>query len=261
TYSPFRIQTLSSICGNFAVVRTYYTPLWADMCIIIAIRAQKYYKIVCPSHIGTNLSMELVPDHFILTWTPSLGKTQKIRVGTIASLSSSWTPMEQHNTAQPILLLHIPHVASHTIKLKGRPKLPLQLAVHESPLQRGTYRMWVRIPHSGTRVLGGAVRGALLCSFRLSLPGAGHHQLAFRQRSCVFSTCVTPDPGISYSGHTHAWGMVTIHRMLGPEFIFRVFPPEADPIPIFSQTVLALTPYSGALASVTQRTLVVCYFE
>ncbi|KAJ7110516.1 hypothetical protein C8R44DRAFT_883652 [Mycena epipterygia] len=264
TYSPFHIQTLPNICGNFAVVRTYYTPLWADMCIIIAFRAQKYCKIFCPSHVGTNFSLELVPDYFILTWTPS-GKNQKIRVGTITSLSSSWAPMGQHNSAPPILLAHIPHVASHTIKLKGRPRLPIQIAVHEGPLERGTYRMWLRIPHSGTRVLGGAVRGAFLCSFRLSLPGAGHHQLAFRQRSCVSSTSNMPDPGISYSGHTHPWGMVTIHRMLGPEFISRILPPDADPIPIVvegsgseSQTV---TPYSGALASVTQRTLVVCYFE
>ncbi|KAJ7110517.1 hypothetical protein C8R44DRAFT_883653 [Mycena epipterygia] len=268
TNSDFQAPPFPKICSDVAVVHMYEGPLWVEIYVIINWREQRYCKILCPIHIGSNFYMELIPGHFILTWTPSSGTTHKIAVGAIASLSGFSTPMGQ-NTAVPVLFSDIPDITSHTIKPNGeliRPRARIQIAVHESPLQRGTYLLWLDIQYYGPAGIGSTSPEdlSLLCSFRLSLPGTGGRRCRVQQRSCAPAIHCTRIGGISYSGHTQSryWSAL-VGRL-------RIFPPAIHPTPImvqiseadipFPSSPLHLAPYSGMLAYVVQHTLFLRYF-
>ncbi|KAJ7085541.1 hypothetical protein C8R44DRAFT_893830 [Mycena epipterygia] len=136
------------ICSGVAVVRT---QMWGEEgYILINFRAQKYCRILCPSDFGSNSWIELIPGYFIFTFTASSDRTQEIRMGSIASLSSFWTLLGPHNAAEPLHLSDIYHLVSKTVKPNGGliRKARIHMAVHESPLQRGTYRLWLRFEHS-----------------------------------------------------------------------------------------------------------------
>ncbi|KAJ7110981.1 hypothetical protein C8R44DRAFT_856762 [Mycena epipterygia] len=160
--------------------------------------------------------------------------THLLKIRVIASLSDYWIPLEleeNHNTADPVQLLDIPRVALSTIEFKVAPGRTAVIAVHESPLQRETYRVWLHITYFEPRVLGGFTDSALLCRFRLSIPGIAGGQFSWRQQS---STPVEREPqhrlrGISYSGHALAlhWSPVESQRVL---------PPEIPPAPIIVGT-------------------------
>ncbi|KAJ7133290.1 hypothetical protein C8R44DRAFT_730468 [Mycena epipterygia] len=71
---------------GFATVRMYCLPR-LETCIIIDFRTQRCCKIISPSHIGSTFWVELIPDYFILSFTPISGTAQEIRVYAIASSS------------------------------------------------------------------------------------------------------------------------------------------------------------------------------
>ncbi|KAJ7144510.1 hypothetical protein C8R44DRAFT_865421 [Mycena epipterygia] len=249
------------ICGDFALVQMYHQSLLADIYAIIDWRAQKYCKILYPSPNGS-FRMELIPGYVVLTWLAGR-KTQELRVVALASLSASqWTPVAQRNTADPVSLWNKPHVAE-TVKSQGGTIRPgVTMEVHQSPLQRDTYRLWLSIPYSATRVPGAATKRALLCSFRLSLPGADNRKLTLQRRTCAPTAPDAPNAGISgiaYSGHRKA--------RLGDAGTHRIFPPDrVHSAPITLQIPeawwsAALVPYSGAVGYITAQTFVLSYFE
>ncbi|KAJ7111213.1 hypothetical protein C8R44DRAFT_985435 [Mycena epipterygia] len=259
TASNFEPHSLPKICGGLALIRPYQQSWGPEIYDIIDFREQRHCKILCPSQIRSNFAMELVPGYLILTSISLSEKTQYIRVCSIDSLSDSWTPLADHNTAKPVRVSAIPHVALTTIELKGAPDRSGGIAVHESPLQRGTYRVWLYIQYSETRLLRSTTDRALLYRFRLTLPAAG--QFTWREQRC---TPVEPAPrsgGISYSGHTAKPDWST-----GP--LVSILPPEIPPAPIVvgtSHPVEALwgnvAPYSGALTYSKGHSFVLCYFE
>ncbi|KAJ7085531.1 hypothetical protein C8R44DRAFT_821395 [Mycena epipterygia] len=226
-----------------------------EMYAIIDWRAQQYCLIVCPR---SDCQMELIPGYFILSWTA--GRTQEIEVFSMTSLSCLWTPVVQHNMADPVLLSNLPHIASHTVKVKGKiVRHDVIFAVHKSPLQRGTYRVWIYIRYSEPRVLGGSTTRALMYRFRLSLPGTSDRQFTWQQQSCTTVPTNVRSYRISYSGHTtgEIWATEPPNHL--------IFPPEySAPIilqipetPWSAQPV----PYSGAVGYATEQTFVLSYFE
>ncbi|KAJ7121545.1 hypothetical protein C8R44DRAFT_786439, partial [Mycena epipterygia] len=251
---------LGNICGDFAVVHMdNQTPL-PDVCIIINWRAQQYCKIICPIPMGINFRTKLIPGHFIITWTS--GMTQELRVIALASLSGPWAPVVEQDTPNHVLLPNIPHIALHTVKPEGA-KINIRrggtLAVHENPLQSGTYRVWLLLQYDVARLRGNYIPRALLCSFCLSLPGPGGHRLTWQQRSCAAVASSPRNSGITYSGHTraHLWGSEP----------HRIFPPDVHSAPISLKIIpntpclAGLVPYSGAVGyTVPGHTFVLDYF-
>ncbi|KAJ7133328.1 hypothetical protein C8R44DRAFT_849458 [Mycena epipterygia] len=265
----FKVKVASQyrpkICSGITAARCYQSNLY----VIIDWHEQQYCKILCsPDHDESIPRMELIPGHLIFTWT--VGMTQKIQVIAIASLSGLWTPVVQQNMVDPVLLSTIPHVASHTITSKsGITSREVTLAVHESPLQCGTYRVWIYIPYSEPRGLGGSTHRALMCRFRLSLPSISSRQLAWLQQSCAPAAApVLACWGmlaISYSGHTKAqlWGRESQ----------RIFPPDIHSAPLILKipeySRSDITPYSGTVGYTAGNTVgyvpgdtfVLSYFE
>ncbi|KAJ7110492.1 hypothetical protein C8R44DRAFT_800118 [Mycena epipterygia] len=269
TNSDFQAPPFPKISSDVAVVRMYEGPLWVEIYVIINWRAQCYCKILCPIHVGSNFYMELIPGHFVLAWTPSSGTTHKITVGAIASLSGFYASVGQQDTAVPVLFSDIPDITSNTIKPNGeliRPRARIQIAVHESPLQRGTYLLWLDIQYYGPAGIGNTSPEdlSLLCSFRLSLPGTGGRRCRVQQRSCAPAIHCTHIGGISYSGHTQSryWSALVGSLLIFPPAIhptsIMVRISEAD-IP-FPSSPLYLAPYSGMLAYIVQHTLFLRYF-
>ncbi|KAJ7080101.1 hypothetical protein C8R44DRAFT_862919 [Mycena epipterygia] len=239
------------LCSGVAAAHVYNLLRDEKMCLIVDWRAQRYCEIMAP---GPNFRVELIPGYLILTWLTGRD-TQGIRVIAIASLSGFWTPVVQQNTTYPTLLSDITHVASHTVTSTGGITSEVILAVHESPLQCGIYRVWIYIPYSEPRVLGGSTPRALMCRFQLSLPRTNDYQFTWEQRSC---TPAAPTPRtniISYSGHTRAH--------VGPH---RIFPPDIHSAPIILNLPHAwlsadLAPYSGGVWYPLGETVVLSYFE
>ncbi|KAJ7126001.1 hypothetical protein C8R44DRAFT_979915 [Mycena epipterygia] len=255
-------QTLPNICGGLVLVRTCRNSAWSQYFYeIIDWRAQQYCKILPPSSTESKFAMELVPGYFISTATSSSNKTQEIRICSIAALPNSWTPVGEHNTADPVLVSNVPHVVLTTIKLNGTPVRAGIIAVHRSPLQRGTYRVWLYFSYYEPRLFANSPDRALLCRFRLSLPETGDRQFTWRQQSCTPTEPALRFRGISYSGHTPKahWSTGLFHRIL---------PPDIPPAPIIVGTPERMeaswgnvAPYSGALTYFTDHSLVLCYFE
>ncbi|KAJ7085528.1 hypothetical protein C8R44DRAFT_901550 [Mycena epipterygia] len=139
---------------------------------------------------------------------------------------------------------------SKHVKVKGGLRWGLTLAAHESPLQCGTYRVWIYIPYSGPRVFGGSTVCALIkgassdCSFQ------GHAAVNSPGRVALQSQHELT----SYSGHTLARG-------------HRIFPPDINSPPIVLKTPRGswwrscIVPYSGAVQYAKGNTFFLSYFE
>ncbi|KAJ6555462.1 hypothetical protein DFH09DRAFT_1165426 [Mycena vulgaris] len=256
----FESEPSTKICGGIVAVGMIHRRLWAETYMIIDWRTQRYCSIKAP--VGSKFLMELVPGHLIFTLTSPSYATQEICVSPIASLPNFWSSGD-HHTTDLIPVSDVPVVASHTIKPRNAlisrlRRYRIELVAHESPLQRGTYRVWLYIPYICPRILENPVERALLYSFRLSLPGAFGRELTWRERSCAPGQPDTCYRGISYSGHTQALG----------NFGQQIFPPETYPAPILVDGPQGpwwnwahLAPYSGALTYLTGKTLVVRYFK
>ncbi|KAJ7133193.1 hypothetical protein C8R44DRAFT_772028 [Mycena epipterygia] len=257
--------SLPNICGDIAAVRDYHDESsWADSYILIDWRTQKYCKIQYPINIGLIFSMKIIPGYFILAIAPSSRPTVQIVVCAIASLSDYWAPVTQYNTGEPVLISNIPHVALTTIQLKTAKFWPVvTLEAHESPLEWGIYRVWLYIKYTESRLLSGSTDHALLCRFRISVPGPGGRQFTWQQQSCSPADTNERHGGISYSGHTPAdfRSLVSLNH--------QILPPKLPPAPIIiaaPEGVMAarqVAPYSGGLAYATpmDNTLVLSYFE
>ncbi|KAJ7080100.1 hypothetical protein C8R44DRAFT_824431 [Mycena epipterygia] len=245
------------ICSDIAAARVYDSAQNKIMYVIIDWHAQQYYEILPP---GPNFRVELIPGYLILTWTS--GMLQEIRVVAITSLPGSWTPVVERNAASPVQLSDIPPIASHTVKSAGEIVGPaLIFGVHESPLQYGTYRMWICLPYftPRPRLSGSFTNHELLCRFRLCLPTTSGNQFTCQQQSRVQRASNFRTSRISYSGHTK--GPIWATHIPG----HLIFPPTIHSAPIMLQipedSSADIAPYSGAVAYFTAQAFVLSYFE
>lgn len=248
------------ICSGTAAAQVYNLLRDEKMCVVVDWRAQRYCEIlspVCPLRLGPhsfhaqcfqgpNFRMELVSGYLVLTWLTGRN-THEFRVIPIASLSGLWTTVGQQNTADPVLLSDVAHVASHTVTSMGGIASEVMLAVHESPLQCGTYRVWIYIPYSELRAFGGSTARALMCRFRLCLPRTNNRLFTWKQQSCTPAAANSRNSIITYSGHTKAYGEP-----------HRIFPPDIHSAPIILEPPHAwwsadLAPYSGGVGYATER--------
>ncbi|KAJ7133194.1 hypothetical protein C8R44DRAFT_849408 [Mycena epipterygia] len=224
TTCDYQLPSSPKICCGLAAVRVYQQLPRAEMYVIIDWHANKHCKLICPAAIGIQVEflMELIPGYFILTTrlsSPNTTTATEIRVGAITSLAGSWVPVGQHTLVEPMLFSNFPLITSNTITLTGaRIRAGLLMAIHESPLQHGTYRVWVSSPYS---VPGGGDT-AMLCSFRLSTSETGGSDFTWKQRSSLLGAPNAFPDSISYSGHTQTgiWVERTgIPRLCPPDIL------------------------------------------
>ncbi|KAJ7126007.1 hypothetical protein C8R44DRAFT_979919 [Mycena epipterygia] len=258
TDSELDYNSSPTICGSLALVRTYRRSSGTHIHSFIDFRAQRQCKLRLLSHVNS----ELVPGYFLHTTTSFSDNTQEIRLYSIASLSNFWTPVGDLNTTDALALSNILHVASTTIKLKGAPLRPGVIAVHEDPLQCGTYRVWLYNDYSEPRRLGGSTYRAQMSRFCLSLPATDGRQFTWRQKHCTPAERHERTRGISYSGHTPAnfyWAPSGTQQ--------RLLQPRIRPAPVVVEMIERMVcdwekvaPYSGALTYFLDGSLVLYYF-
>ncbi|KAJ7441299.1 hypothetical protein B0H11DRAFT_524385 [Mycena galericulata] len=122
----------------------YNRPRWSEMHIIINWRTQQYCKITTP--IGSRVVADLLPGHFILITTTLEPVQYRINVYDRKSLTTCWSPLGKITAEDAV---YFP-VVSQTIKaadISHSPSdMPITMAVHESPLESGVYRLWLHLP-------------------------------------------------------------------------------------------------------------------
>lgn len=139
------------------------------------------------------------------------------------------------------------------------------MAVHESPLQRGSYRVWLSIPYHAI-LDGDATKRLMLFSFRMSTaPGTGGSQFTWKQRSSVLGAPNERADRISYSGHRsgHRHTQVLVEPNNG---LRRILQPDVHSSPITLEIPEGtrgahLVHHSGALTYTTTKTIVLRYFD
>ncbi|KAJ7445077.1 hypothetical protein FB451DRAFT_1293305 [Mycena latifolia] len=126
------------------------------------------------------------------------------------------------------------------------------LAAHESPLERGSYRVWLYLPYSYVDT-GGSHALALLYGYHLRIPSASRAQVTFHRRSCAPIAPKLSVPSFTYSGHA-LFGTQRIVSSERPDVVIRT-----DLTDVIG--LVRLSPYSGAFTYPTSKALVVSYFK
>ncbi|KAJ7132496.1 hypothetical protein C8R44DRAFT_774116, partial [Mycena epipterygia] len=258
--ADYDLGSSPKISCSVAAVRVYQKWPRMEMCLIIDWRAQQYCKIFCPTSDHFPFFMDLIPGYLILTVTAASGTTQDIAVVSIASLADSWVPVGQQNinVVEPMLFSNIPPVGSNTFALKGVLLYPGLMAIYESPLEQGIYRVWLSIGDSIPGAPNSTPDRAMLCSLRLAVPKIGDSKFTWQIRSCTTGVLNVHAEEISYSGYTQGriWSKGT----------HRVFPPDNHSPPIDIQMPgesrsAHLLPHGAALQYVTTQAVILRYFE
>lgn len=204
--------------------------------------------------------MDLVPGYMIVTETSPASTIQEISVSSIAALVQHWKPVplgERIDTdAAVIPIMTIPKVVSDTVKVGLGAYTNFALAALESPLERGTYRVWLYVPHLSVTLPYRA--RAVLCSYWLVLPSAGVSahgtQATWRRRSHMPSSPILDYPMVlTYSGHTY-----TGLGIMQPGKAAVIAADLGD-----HGHWVHITPYSGALtySTLTSQEIRVSYFQ
>ncbi|KAJ7198113.1 hypothetical protein GGX14DRAFT_573670 [Mycena pura] len=237
------------------------------------------------------IALDFIPGHFIAT------SYERIEVYSMAALAGRWVPAEGpvhlDKTETVALGYHMSPVVADSVHPKARHYPTVVVAVQPSPLVRETFRVWIYLHPTRPRYAG-CCRGKLkaydiddedvhLVCFRLSLAAnrapaalAGGSeskptralpplapQLQLRQLMTI-----RPPGEVTYAGHTLALFGDTTSR--GRRWAVS----RATPTPNGSWESVGLielkrrphikpvvTTYSGAVAYVARRSLIVQYFE
>ncbi|KAF7353479.1 hypothetical protein MSAN_01537500 [Mycena sanguinolenta] len=213
------------ILGALATVKMYI-----DTYMIIDWTAHLYMILRAPSDNTSQIA--LIPQHILLmTRSPSL-TGQQIHLISIDALHALWTPTSSVDGPLKFSLISaedIPKLSTFEHTDDGHSVH--KMYVHDSPLQDGEYRVWIR---GGT----GYATEPTLSSYRLSIPTHGHPQWYQRNRLAVSGAS---DHAISYCGHALSSTLI------------REFSRQTE--------FFDLTQYSGALIRFTRSTIVIRYYK
>ncbi|KAJ7689382.1 hypothetical protein B0H17DRAFT_1066388 [Mycena rosella] len=245
------------ICGNTACANIRDDTLPSETqsyCILINWETKSHLKLGSNT-LGSPFLVNLIPNH-ILVLTNNRAGFPEIRVINIAAFSDYWQLADSSPFSLPTTdVSDIEAAVCESIifgscgRFQGWPR---ELYAYESPLEAGTYRIWVIISgYSGSP----SKKHAVLCSYRLSLMGNG---IIWQQRTAANADPTLNCAGITYSGH--------IRRYNSKSDGYSIFAPgnldrAVEQILPDSVTYAPVSPYSGALAYATNGALVVSFFK
>ncbi|KAJ7462031.1 hypothetical protein FB451DRAFT_477417 [Mycena latifolia] len=247
-----------TICGDVAAVtvRTEVILInWrTGSCVMIQIHGKKY--------MGFNqfCRLALAPRYavLVLPLPPGPSEEHEERAVVISLSELPWAPVDAAHTPSRGIIdaLELSPVSDERIPFDGQIwTYNLQLAVHESPVQRGLFRVWIHLAGNG---------GVSLFSFTLDLRGETPD---WRHRA----TMLARDPqvrvaywGVPFSGHTVEW-TETSGQLLA------VVPPVSvvdddevhKPVELDGQNHGNghVSAYTGALTYSTRNSLFVLYYD
>ncbi|KAJ6555719.1 hypothetical protein B0H10DRAFT_1208582 [Mycena sp. CBHHK59/15] len=255
--NPFSYPVLSGDIAAVAISeRNQYLIInWRTMCRFL-LRCKP-----CPL-----CRLALIPGSIIFT-SPFLIGMQEIHVIDTDAVANHWASFDGINDLPDINTVledQIPHILSQRISLKGFSPLldelsfesHNQLSVHESPLQRGIYRIWMYVFHKDNT---SDKSHTTLRSFQLAIPASGRPTWCERSSAPALGHMLYPT--ITYSGHTQvfdAYGSRN-QRVLPPVLAGADGAGEVDIADCRDNVDVA--PYSGALTYSTHKCLIIKYFK
>ncbi|KAJ7248502.1 hypothetical protein C8J57DRAFT_1358401, partial [Mycena rebaudengoi] len=208
--------------------------------------------------------LALAADHLVLT----LGTD--IAVVPIASLDKKWVPIDSLNEPSAANVVRIDDLSkcvSESLAVKGCPFDPVRagilsdLVVHESPVRRGLFRVWLHARDGYDR--------AVLCSYDLTVHGPG--VVDWKRRLAIPARCrEISDRGVTYSGHMLSWNK----PLPAKGYFNEILPPlevAHEQSTVFCRMVAIprrvrwdsayLSAYSGTLTHVRSDGIEIVYFE
>ncbi|KAF8203416.1 hypothetical protein K438DRAFT_1820139 [Mycena galopus ATCC 62051] len=236
--NPFRSPVIS---GALAVVCTG-TYSGSTTHIFIDWRAGLYF--ILRGRADSPLHIALIQQH-ILLMTPSLDEEDQIHIISNQVLHSYWAPIVGvHDPGEFAVVLAEDVPKLSTFEDPDADQSFYDMHVHESPLRRGEYRLWIGTNDS---------RGGLFCS-QLSISMDGEPQWRVRSRASETKWFY---PGTSYSGHS------LLHERSEGYTIYSATPSLGHPRVelLYSGDYIDVAPYSGALTYSTYSSIVIKYYK
>ncbi|KAF7336836.1 F-box domain-containing protein [Mycena venus] len=265
--------TDAKICGHIACV---VVESWSEAsatesttphsyCILMDWKTETHLKLVANTWASPFL-VTLIAEHLIFVTKNASGGPEISIINISTTLSSHWRSIAGLNgyyfPLDPIYTTQLEAIIRESITfpkckhLKGQWKR--DLCAYESPLQAGTYRIWVSL-YGYSRPSSKEVHAVLWC-YRLSLPKRSGDRTEWRQRIVATADPVRSSSGISYSGHSR-------RDYAGGPTVFG--PGDTIPTEVNLSTVSGgnsscahISTYSGALTSLTDdNNLLVVYYK
>ncbi|KAJ7031968.1 hypothetical protein C8F04DRAFT_1108772, partial [Mycena alexandri] len=255
------------ICGPLAFTLiqewTSHSDL-QDSCILANWQTQSHVKFASMT-LKSPLLVTLIPNHVLLL-TDNASGVPEIRVIHTAAFSSRWRLVGSDQVLDTINISEFETVVCENITFgqceRFQRPWTRQLSAYGSPLDEGTYRVWISLAGSYPD-RPSWVRGKVICSYRLSLPKSAGHPVIWQQRTADTAvpqeTALTPNGSdITYSGHRQLYrDRYTVFAPGNPPHLAKF---DAADGSVYSH----LSTYSGALTyfSVSNENIIrVLYFE
>ncbi|KAJ7665993.1 hypothetical protein DFH06DRAFT_264432 [Mycena polygramma] len=251
--------TDARICGDIACAVLQHWQNGLDFpdnyCMLINWKTNSQLKLTSALSASPFL-VTLIPNHVLFLTKDASGSPTVDVINNSAALFSHWRHVNDP-ILETVYTSQLTAVVSEHITLStpGSLRRPWkrELCAHESPLEEGTYRVWVSL--SGYSPSSSKQR-AVIYSYHLSLPKKEGEKLVWRPRttSATIPNRTGNSSGISYSGHTARYSVG--HSIVGP----------SDPRHVVAVLTglsihTRLSTYSGALTSLANNTLLVSYYK
>ncbi|KAJ6478718.1 hypothetical protein C8R47DRAFT_1137912 [Mycena vitilis] len=253
--------TDARICGDIACAVLQHWQNGLDFpdsyCILINWKMNSQLKLTSALSASPFLAT-LIPNHVLFLTKDASGIPTVEVINNSTALSSHW-----RHVTDPILetvyTSQLTAVVSEHITLPTfgglREPWKRELCAHESPLEEGTYRVWVSL--SGYSPSSSKQRAAIY-SYHLSLPKREGEKLLWGSRtvSATIPNRTGNSSGISYSGHTARYSVG--HSIVGPSD-----PRHVTAVHTGLSIHTRLSTYSGALTSLANNTpsLLISYYK
>ncbi|KAJ7185778.1 hypothetical protein C8R46DRAFT_1207896 [Mycena filopes] len=258
------------ICGPLASARVLecYGNDRRERCILINWET-KSQVILTSTTLTYPLLVALIPNH-VLFLTNNASSHPEVRViHTPTTLASHWRPAAFDRVLDSIDISKLEPVICESITF-GKPGrfrggyYRRELCAYGSPLEEGTYRVWISLHGSYKPQLSAKYGPGVICSYHLSLPKNAGDRPLWQQRTAAFVKVEIGldlhESGIAYSGHRQQY-----HRYPDHYTIFAPRnPPHLAVLPDPNGSHYAhLSTYGGALTyfNANERTVCVCYAE
>jgi hypothetical protein len=193
--------------------------------------------------------MTLIPDHVLFLANNASGGPE-INVINSTALSSHWRSVADYPTLDTVYTSQVQAIIRESITFhkceRFREPFKRELCAYESPLEEGTYRIWMTLCGYSRTSLN---QDAVICSYHLSLPKRTGDRTTWRQRTAASADPSRNVSGISYSGHSIGYSFNGYFSIFAPGH-----PTQVAELNLTNDEISSyphISTYSGALTSPT----------
>ncbi|KAJ7118661.1 hypothetical protein C8R43DRAFT_89012 [Mycena crocata] len=225
-------------------------------CILMNWRTKAHLKLA-PDDKASPFLVHLLPNHVIFLTNDHSGAPEVAIIHTDTAFSSHWRPIDDRLEDDVVKMSAVGLIYREPVAFSNSSRLrkPWQreLYAYQSPLEEGTYRVWV--------YLSGYIRSsskqiAVIGSYHLSLPNKMGDVTTWRQRTAAATVPSRNSSGISYSGHMQQYSFDDQRSILIPGNPTLVGLKLPGGVPYAH-----ISTYSGALTYLADNKILVSHFK